>query len=171
MRLKDLNTTTEYAYRPGSKYGPVHKIRVQDASQLYRKSRYRRGEEQRVFPARPGQRANKGDFHTDQVGVLISYVDKPEVTPTLGLPTKILSTWEEYEISSAAEEKRAKQEQQDRAEAALMNERNATHISDLLKKHPEIRIYASPYDSKVSVPYPVLIRLLEALPVQADSDV
>lgn len=164
MKFKDLNTTTEYAYR-SSKYYTPRKILVLDASQLYTSS-HRRASDSTPVPAKPGARASIGTgYYGITTGVLYREASAPTGQPQLAMPQHIISTWAEWEIQNHAEQERKRNEDAARKVKANENARNAAKIKELLAAHPEITgVYVSPYQNRSDVPYPVLIQLLEALP-------
>jgi hypothetical protein len=168
MRLKDLNTTTEYAYRT-SKYHTPRKILVLDATQLYISSR-RRSSDSTPVPARKGARATTGTgYYEPTIGVLFREASTPTGQPALAMPQHIISTWAEWETTNAAEQEFKRKQDAARKVKENENASNAARIKELLAAHPEITgVYASQYQNRTEVPYPVLIRLLEALP-DADS--
>lgn len=162
MRLKDLNTTTEYAYRWG-KYGSAQKVRVRDTEKYYTYASYR---DRTIKPAHPSEKPTTGGsgYFSTPVGVLVQPSD-PTATPQIAYPAHILSTWTDYEIKEAAEKEHRRKQQQIEDEKARKNKRDAARLRELLANHPEIRSpYISDYKSSTEISYPVLIQLLEALP-------
>lgn len=168
MRLKDLNTTTEYAYR-SSKYGAAQKVRVLDTEKYYTFASHR---DRTIKPAHPTDKPTTGGsgYFSTPVGVLVQtdvHTDPPEIA----YPAHILSTWEEYLVKDAAEKEHRRKQQQIEAEKTKQTKRDAARLRELLTNHPEIRVHISDYRSSTEVSYSVLIRLLEALPAQADANV
>jgi hypothetical protein len=160
MKLKDLNTTTVYAYRT-SKYRQPQQILVLDASQLYISSR-RRTSDSTPVPARPGARATIGT-----IGVLFRKADKPTEAPQLAMPQHIVGTWEEV----SKEEEKAKQErlaaEKSMADFRTQNALNAQRLKALMSQYPEIfsgTIYVDNYNSTQKIKTTQLIQILEALP-------
>ena len=164
MRLKDLNTTTEYAYR-SSKHHTPQKILVLDSTQLYISAR-RRSSTTIPVPAPKGARATIGTgYYGSTIGVLYRDANAPTGQPQLAMPQHIISTWEDWKSSNAAEQENRRKQDAARKLREKENASNAARVRELLAAHPEITgVYASEYQTRSDVPYPVLIRLLEALP-------
>lgn len=162
MRLKDLNTTTEYAYRR-SKYGVAQKVRVRDTEKYYTFASYR---DRTIKPAHPTDKPTTGGsgYFSTPVGVLVQPSD-PTATPEIAYPAHILSTWDEYLAKDAAEKEHRRKQQQFEDEKARKNKQDAARLHTLLAAHPEIHPpYISDYKSSTEISYTTLIRLLEALP-------
>jgi hypothetical protein len=163
MRLKDLNTTTVYAYRRSPR-GYAEKVMVVDASTLYT-TKFR---ESGHIPAREGQRANmSSSYHTRSCGVLVRWPDKPDSSNGLVMPAQIVGTWEEIskEEDQAKAERLAAQKSMD--DWYAQNARDAQRAKELMSQHPEFfpgPIYVDSRDSKQKIKTTTLIQLLEALP-------